>query len=253
MATTYSIAMADFSVPEDVEDPIVRLVDQDLSFRRAARRVLEAAGYRVRDYGSVGELLLAGVGSGPGCLILDIHMPGPNGLDLQDMIMRSAQPLPVIFVTAKASVHDTIRAMKGGAADFFLKPVDGETLVNAVKHAVADHLCRRRAMERMAALKARYATLTPRERQVADMVVAGALNKQIGAALGAAERTVKLHRANVMEKMGAHLLPDLVRAIVLLKGDVGELDELPLELAEEVEFPASPAARVAGAALHQRR
>lgn len=197
---------------QDAETLVIRVVDDDSAFRRAVCGQLATAGHTVRDYGSISELLRQGIGDEPGCLILDLHMPGPDWLDLQDVVTRSAEPLPVIVLTAKASAHDTLRAMKAGAADFFLKPVDQETLVGAVTNALANHLSRRRMLQQIAALKARYATLTPRERQVAAMVVAGAFNKEIGAALGTAERTVKLHRANAMEKMGARSLPDLVRA-----------------------------------------
>ncbi|MDM0078269.1 LuxR C-terminal-related transcriptional regulator [Variovorax sp. J2P1-59] len=205
---------------EDAETSVIRVVDDDGAFRRAVCDQLMTAGHTVRDYGSIGELLRQGIGDEPGCLILDLHMPGPDWLDLQDVVTRSAEPLPVIVLTAKASAHDTLRAMKAGAADFFLKPVDRETLVGAVTNALANHLSRRRTLQQIAALKARYATLTPRERQVAAMVVAGAFNKEIGVALGTAERTVKLHRANAMEKMGARSLPDLVRAF-------SELDAAP--------------------------
>ena len=203
---------------EDSETPVIRVVDDDSEFRRAVCDQLATAGHTVRDYGSISELLRQGIGDEPGCLILDLHMPGPDWLDLQDVVTRNVEPLPVIVLTAKASAHDTLRAMKAGAADFFLKPVDHETLVGAVRNALANHLSRRRILQQIAALKARYARLTPRERQVAAMVVAGAFNKEIGAALGTAERTVKLHRANAMEKMGARSLPDLVRAFSEMDG-----------------------------------
>ncbi|MET0543116.1 MAG: response regulator [Variovorax sp.] len=192
--------------------PVVRLIDDDDAFRQALRKVLVAAGHRVAEYGSVGEMLLTGIGNAPGCLVLDIHMPGPSGLDLQEMIATQPEPLPVIFVTAEATVHETLRAMKAGAADFFFKPVDSEALVRVVNRALEEDSARRRARLRLTALQARYSRLSPRERQVLDMVVKGALNKQISFALGAAERTVKAHRAHVMEKMVVHSLADLVKA-----------------------------------------
>ncbi|MEJ8825539.1 response regulator [Variovorax humicola] len=199
---------------EDREDsPCVRLVDDDATFRRALHRVLCAAGYRVAEYGSVGEMLLDGFGSAPGCLVMDIHMPGPSGLDLQEMIATQPEPLPVIFVTAQATVHETLRAMKAGAADFFFKPVDSAALLRVVAKAIEDDALRRRARLRQNALQARYSRLSPRERQVLDMVVNGALNKQIGWELGAAERTVKAHRAHVMEKMEVRSLAELVKAV----------------------------------------
>lgn len=195
------------------ETPIVRLIDDDVSFRRAVQRLLRAAGHRVAEYSSVGAMLLEGIGPSPGCLVLDIHMPGPSGLDLQEMIATQPEPLPVIFVTAEATVHETLRAMKAGAADFLFKPVDGDALLSAVNKAVAEDATRRQARRRLNDLQNRYSRLSPRERQVLDMVVNGALNKQIGAELGAAERTVKAHRAHVMEKMEVTSLADLVRAV----------------------------------------
>ena len=197
----------------DGEIPTIRLIDDDVSFRRALQRLLRAAGHQVAEYGSVGEMLLEGIGSAPGCLVLDIHMPGPSGLDLQEMIASQPEPLPVIFVTAEATVHETLRAMKAGAADFLFKPVDGETLLSVIGKAVQDDAARRQARRRLCALQTRYSRLSPRERQVMEMVVNGALNKQISAQLGAAERTVKAHRAHVMEKMEVSSLADLVRAV----------------------------------------
>ena len=195
------------------EAPLIRLIDDDVAFRRALQRLLQAAGHRVAEYGSVGEMLLDGIGEAPGCLVLDIHMPGPSGLDLQEMIASQPQPLPVIFVTAEATVHETLRAMKAGAADFLFKPVDSEALLAVVNKAVQDDASRRLARRRLCTLQSRYSRLSPREREVLDMVVNGALNKQISAKIGAAERTVKAHRAHVVEKMEVNSLADLVRAV----------------------------------------
>lgn len=195
------------------EPPTVRLIDDDVAFRRAMQRLLRSAGLQVVEYGSVGEMLLEGIGSAPGCLVLDIHMPGPSGLDLQEMIASQPETLPVIFVTAEATVHETLRAMKAGAADFLFKPVDGETLLSVIRKAIADDAVRRQARRRLCVLQNRYSRLSPRERQVMEMVVNGALNKQISAELGAAERTVKAHRAHVMAKMEVSSLADLVRAV----------------------------------------
>lgn len=197
----------------DGETPVVRLIDDDIAFRRALQKLLRSAGHQVVEYGSVGEMLLEGIGNAPGCLVLDIHMPGPSGLDLQEMIAGQPEPLPVIFVTAEATVHETLRAMKAGASDFLFKPVDSETLLSVVNKAIEDDAVRRQARRRLSALQTRYSRLSPRERQVMEMVVNGALNKQISAQLGAAERTVKAHRAHVMEKMEVSSLADLVRAV----------------------------------------
>lgn len=206
----------------DGETPTIRLIDDDVSFRRALQRLLREAGHQVAEYGSVGEMLLEGIGSAPGCLVLDIHMPGPSGLDLQEMIASQPEPLPVIFVTAEATVHETLRAMKAGAADFLFKPVDGETLLSVIGKAVQDDAARRQARRRLCALQTRYSRLSPRERQVMEMVVNGSLNKQISAQLGAAERTVKAHRAHVMEKMEVNSLADLVRAVGQLGASPGD-------------------------------
>lgn len=197
----------------DGDAPIVRLIDDDVAFRRAMQRLLRAAGLQVVEYGSVGEMLLEGIGSAPGCLVLDIHMPGPSGLDLQEMVASRPETLPVIFVTAEATVHETLRAMKAGATDFLFKPVDGEMLLSVIRKAIADDAVRRQARRRLCTLQNRYSRLSPRERQVTEMVVNGALNKQISAELGAAERTVKAHRAHVMAKMEVSSLADLVRAM----------------------------------------
>ena len=196
-----------------IETPIVRLIDDDDAFRRATSRMLRKAGHRVAEYSSVGAMLLEGIGTAPGCLVLDIHMPGPSGLDLQEMLSAQSDPLPVIFVTAEATVHETLRAMKQGAADFFFKPVDGDALLTVVNKSVAENVARHAARRHLTELQNRYARLSARERQVLDMVVNGAMNKQIGAEIGAAERTVKAHRAHVMEKMEATSLADLVRAV----------------------------------------
>jgi FixJ family two-component response regulator len=213
--------MTESDLLDDLEDaPIIRLIDDDVTFRHALQGVLCAAGYRVAEYGSVGEMLLGGIGSEPGCLVLDIHMPGPSGLDLQEMIATQPEPLPVIFVTAEATVHETLRAMKAGAADFFFKPVDCVALLQVVAKAIEDDAQRRRARLRQTALQARYSRLSPRERQVLDMVVNGALNKQIGWELGAAERTVKAHRAHVMEKMEVRSLAELVKAVGQLEAPI---------------------------------
>ena len=131
----------------DGETPTIRLIDDDVSFRRALQRLLREAGHQVAEYGSVGEMLLEGIGSAPGCLVLDIHMPGPSGLDLQEMIASQPEPLPVIFVTAEATVHETLRAMKAGAADFLFKPVDGETLLSVIGKAIQDDAARRQARQ----------------------------------------------------------------------------------------------------------
>ena len=120
----------------DAEVPTIRFIDAEASFRRGVKRILCASGYRVSDFGSVGEFLLAGIGDVPGCLLLDIRLPGPSGLDLQEMLATAPHPLPVVFLAGRATVDETVRAMKAGAIDFLLKPVDGQDLLSAVGKAV---------------------------------------------------------------------------------------------------------------------
>src|SRR5690242_9807978 len=190
--------------------PVIRVVDDDEAFRTAISRLLRAAGYEVRDYASAGAFLLADGGSDPGCVILDLRMPGPNGLDLQAALRKRDDALPVVFLTGHGTVPATVRAMKDGAEDFLTKPVKREVLLEAVRRALARDAERRGAGEDLRRLRERFGGLTVRERAVMELVVAGRLNKQIAAAIGASERTVKAHRARVMAKMGAASLADLI-------------------------------------------
>jgi FixJ family two-component response regulator len=200
-----------------VATPTVHVVDDDDSFRTAISRLLRTSGYEVKAYGSAGEFLLERPPHGPGCLLLDLHMPGPNGLELQEAITRRGDGLPVIFLTAHGDVRKTVRAMRQGASDFLTKPVQREELLAAVRSA----LDRQKQDESTAGwrreLAARYALLTPREREVLERVVKGALNKQIAAALGMTERTVKAHRAKIMQKMRVDSLAELVLANAALR------------------------------------
>jgi FixJ family two-component response regulator len=197
--------------------PTVHVVDDDDSFRTAISRLLRASGYEVKAYPSAGEFLLEPPPPGPGCLLLDLHMPGPNGLELQEAIARRGDGLPVIFLTAHGDIRKTVRAMRQGAADFLTKPVKREELLAAVRSA----LDRQEREESTAGwrreLAARYALLTPREHEVLERVVTGALNKQIAAALGMTERTVKAHRAKIMQKMQVDSLAELVLANAALR------------------------------------
>ncbi len=192
---------------------IIRVVDDDPSFRRSIQRLLQTSGYQVQVYASVGEMLLAGLGNAPGCILLDIHMPGPSGLDLQEMLMAGERPLPIIFVTGDATVQESVRAMKAGAVDFLVKPIQGKDLLAIIANTINKDLGLRKQHGYLCALQERYATLSPREREVLEMVAKGALNKQISAVLGAAERTVKAHRANVMLKMEVRTLAALVQVV----------------------------------------
>jgi FixJ family two-component response regulator len=194
------------------EKPIVHVVDDDDSLRKAVTRLLRVAGYDVRAYTSAGDFALASrENDRRGCVLLDVRMPGPSGLDLQEALAREDEPLSVIFLTAHGDVQTSVRAMKAGAIDFLTKPVKRDMLLNAVRTALARDMKAHLSHEQQRDLRARFGKLTARERDVFDLVVAGRLNKQIAAELGMAERTVKAHRAQVMAKMGATSLAELVR------------------------------------------
>jgi len=190
---------------------VVHVVDDDDGFRIAVMRLLEAAGYAVRGYGSAGEFLIARRDDAPGCLLLDVNMPGPSGLQLQAALADQGVALPVVFLTGHGDVQGSVRAMKAGAVDFLEKPVEREPLLAAVREALARGAQARASGERLRGLRTRFESLTPREREVFAGVVAGRLNKQIAADIGAAERTVKAHRAQVLAKMGVGSVAELSR------------------------------------------
>ena len=199
------------------EPAVIHVVDDDDSVRQALQRLLVAAGYRVRTYASAGEFLLDPPGDAAGCLLLDLRMPGPSGLDLQEALERRGVRLPVIFHTAHGDLPSGIRAMKAGAVDFLTKPVERKPLLEAVGRALELDAARRASRGADADLQARFAQLTPRECEVLELVVAGKLNKQIAAALGIAERTVKGQRSQVMAKLGATTAAELGRIAAQLQ------------------------------------
>ena len=193
------------------QPPVIHVVDDDESVRSALKRLLVTAGYGVRTYPSAGEFLLDPPPDTPGCLLLDLRMPGPSGLDLQDSLARHGVRLPVIFFSGHGDLATGIRAMKAGAVDFLTKPVESKVLLEAIESALRTDAARRTNHGAGADLQARYAQLTAREREVLRLVVAGQLNKQIAGALGIAERTVKAQRAQVMAKLGAATAAELGR------------------------------------------
>jgi FixJ family two-component response regulator len=190
---------------------MVFVVDDDASVRKSLVRLIKAAGYEAEAFGSVGDFLARRPYDGPCCLVLDVRMPGRTGLDLQEALRAAGQRLSIVFITGYRDVPVSVKAMKGGAVDFLTKPVDEGTLLAAIEQAVARTLADRRRQARQTEIQRRIATLTPREAAVFALVVTGMLNKQIGSDLGIGEKTVKVHRARVMEKMQAGSLADLVR------------------------------------------
>lgn len=193
------------------EAPTVFLVDDDPSILRALTRLLRVGGHAVRAFRSPRDFLAQHDPAVPGCVVLDLAMPGLNGLDLQTALAASGCQRPIIFVSGHGDVPSSVRAMKAGAVDFLTKPVSEEILLAAIRRAIDRDRLMRQARAELQAIGERLYTLTPREREVLQHVVAGQLNKQIAADLGTVEKTVKVHRSRVMEKMGVRSLADLVR------------------------------------------
>jgi FixJ family two-component response regulator len=196
--------------------PTVHVVDDDELVRTALSNLLRAAGYAVQSHGSAAEFLAAVPKRSPGCLVVDVLMPGLNGLELQAELVRRESAMPVVIVSAHGDVPMTVSAMKAGAVDFLTKPVDKVKLLSAVKEALSRTADAGDAGE-VQALRQRCESLTPREKEIYRRVAAGLLNKQIADELGTSERTVKTHRARMMEKMQARTLAELVHMATLLK------------------------------------
>jgi FixJ family two-component response regulator len=190
---------------------LVHVVDDDASFRTAIERRLKLAGYEVDTYSSAQQLLdrLTGVEK-PGCILLDVRIPGLSGPELQSRLIEFGSILPIIFVTGYADTPTTVQAIKAGAEDFLTKPVSSEQLIDAIERAMARYESDWSQRSKLDVFRALVAGLTPRERQVYDLIVRGKINKQIAYELGTTERTVKAHRHQVMEKMQVHSLAELV-------------------------------------------
>jgi len=193
--------------------PIVYLVDDDRSFLRALSRRLRAAGYQVEAFGSAEQFLSQRRSEAPGCAVLDLQIPGPGGLGLQQALAKAEEPLPVVFVTGHGDVPSSVRAMKQGAVDFLTKPVEGHELLEAVEQALARGAAAREKRRLQRQWRARYESLTLREREVFALVVRGLPNKQIADVLGTSERTIKAHRGQVMHKMGVQSPAELGRVV----------------------------------------
>lgn len=189
----------------------VYVVDDDDAVRRSLERLIHSVGLTARSFASASEFLQMNVPEGPCCLVTDVRMPGLSGLDLQQALETADLDMPVIFMTGHATVPMSVRAMKAGAVDFLQKPIDDQVLLDAVHLALESDREVREKRRGQDAIAERMASLTPREREVLELVVRGLLNKQIAAELGASEKTVKVHRARVMRKMGARSLAELVR------------------------------------------
>jgi FixJ family two-component response regulator len=197
----------DSTAPDTV---IVHVVEDDDSSRLASTRLLSNAGYTVRAFSTAAEFLADSPAQG-GCIVLDLQLPGPSGLDLQERLMTMPNPLPIVFLTGHGDVPKSVRAMKAGAVDFLTKPVDAPVLLDAVARAIARDVENRVLRSRRLETLDHYKQLTPREREVFAHLISGQLNKQVGFDLGISERTTKIHRRQVLEKMKADSIADLVR------------------------------------------
>ncbi len=209
------------------DDHIVFIVDDDVRIREAVSELLESHGISAVSYGSAGEYVRADKPDLPATLILDVELPDINGLDLQKQIADGDHP-PIVFITGHADIPSSVRAIKHGAVDFLAKPFSDDDLISAVQAGLAQDRQARPERAEMAALRERYTTLTPRERDVLPLVVSGLLNKQAAAELGISEVTLQIHRRSVMQKMAAASLADLVR------------------IAERLEIPITHSRRAGG-------
>jgi FixJ family two-component response regulator len=202
----------------NVEAATVFIVDDDRSVREAISSLLRSVRLNVVEFESAKDFLDHPRPSTNSCLVLDVRMPGLSGLDLQAELAGSAASLPIVFITGHGDIPMAVRAMKAGAVEFLPKPFRDDDLLAAVSNALRRDEATRHEQRALDAIRARYAMLTERERAVLLPIVKGTLNKQVGAALGVSEQTIKVHRHNIMRKMGAESLPDLVRMIENLKG-----------------------------------
>ncbi|MHC2619065.1 FixJ family two-component response regulator [Bradyrhizobium huanghuaihaiense] len=192
-------------------DPIVLIVDDDPSMRRALTNLFQSVGLKVEAFSSAAEILEAKPPAVPSCLVLDIRLPGASGLDLQADLAKANIHTPIIFITGHGDIPMTVRAMKSGAVDFLTKPVRDQDMLDAVQAAIERDRKRRDAEKSISGVRSRFEGLTARERDVLALVASGLMNKQVAAELGLAEITVKIYRGQIMRKMGAKSLADLVR------------------------------------------
>jgi RNA polymerase sigma factor (sigma-70 family) len=197
--------------------PLVCIVDDDTSVRDALRRLIRSVGLRAEVFGSAQEFLQWSRPDVPTCLILDVRMPGISGLDLQRQLSDADVQLPIIFVTAHGDIPMSVRAMKMGTVEFLTKPFRDQELLDAIQFAVERDRVRHLRQAEVTSLRERFESLTPREREVVEMVASGMLNKQIAARIGITLNTVKVHRSRAMEKMQAQSLADLIKIVEKLQ------------------------------------
>lgn len=200
---------------------VVHVVDDDERVRAALSRLLRAESFEVRTYSSAREFVERGIEGGGGCIVLDLNMPGISGFDLLETLVHDPDALPVLFLTGYGDIPASVRAMKAGAVDFLTKPVDPDRLLAAVEAALVRDAEQRRHRGQIRAIQSRFDQLTPREREVFDLLVTGMLNKQVGAALGTTERTVKAHRAQIMRKLRVNSVAELVHLATTLGRSAG--------------------------------
>ena len=191
--------------------PLVFIVDDDVDVRQSLKSLLRSVGLRVEDFSSAPEFLAAPLADVPSCLVLDVRLPGMSGLDFQAELAKANIQIPIVFITGHGDIPMTVRAMKAGAVEFLPKPFRDQDLLDAVQTGLDRDRARRGSDLMLSKLRADYESLTPREQQVIGLVTSGLMNKQIAGEIGVSEITVKVHRSNVMRKMGAKSFADLVR------------------------------------------
>jgi FixJ family two-component response regulator len=207
---------------QPVGSPTVFIIDDDADVRASIAGLLKSVGLQSEIFGTAQEFLCRKRPDGLSCLVLDVRLPGMNGLDVQRQLTEAGVPIPIIFITGHGDIPMSVRAMKSGAVEFLTKPFNDQDLLDAIYQALDRDQVTRQQQNELSALQNRYATLTPREREVMGLVVSGMLNKQIASELGTSQITVKIHRGQAMRKMQAASLADLVRMAATLERPPGK-------------------------------